>query len=286
MNRTMDRADLDTPHGREVCASLDALAKDLRDRGLRASNWYGGLGWPDGGDAWERVNRGLAYEPLPGAVDDDSWPWFLYWEIAWLARHLDLRPGQRVLDLGGSSSLFSFWLASRGLDVVTVDLTPELVANAEEVAAATGWSLRNLEMDIRALELDEPFDHVTSVCVFEHIPVSDRVDMTARIAELVAPGGTLSLTFDYANPSRGARIDSPADVEEQFVAPSGLEVRGNREFADNGLRYLLHPAHHPQAAERGWEDLAVELGQLTREEAAERPGDAEYTFGALFLRRA
>ena len=34
---------------------------------------------------------------------------------------------------------------------------------------------------------------------------------------------------------------APADVERQFVEPSGLSVRGNADFQDNGLRYLLHP---------------------------------------------
>jgi len=284
INRTMDRADLDAPRAKEISASLDALIHDLGERGLRASNWYGGLEWPEGGDPYERANRGVAYEPLPGAADDSSYPWFLYWEIAWLAMHTDMSPGQRVLDLGGSSSLFSYWLASRGLDVVTVDLQEELVANADAVAATTGWSLRNFAMDIRALELGERFDHVTSVCVFEHVPISDRIEMTARIAELLAPGGTMSITFDYANPSKLARIDTPADVHEQFVAPTELRVRGNAEFHDNGLRYLIHPANRPGAPAE-WADRAAALGQLTPEEAAETRDSDSYTFGALFLER-
>lgn len=285
INRTMDRADLDAPAAREICDSLDALVRELGERGLRASNWYGALEWPEGGSSWERANRGPAYEPLPGAADDSSFPWFLYWEIAWVALHDDFRPGDRVLDLGGSSSLFSFWLASRGLDVVTVDLQEALVANADEVAAATGWRLRNRRMDIRDMDLSERFDHVTSVCVFEHVPISDRVDITAHIRELLVERGSLSLTFDYANPSRLARIDSPADVEEQFVAPSGLRVRGNRPFEDNGLRYLLHPFHHPLAREEGWQDLAVERGQFGPAQVDETSRGNQYTFGALFLER-
>jgi hypothetical protein len=94
------------------------------------------------------------------------------------------------------------------------------------------------------------------------------------------------MTFDYLNPSRTAAIDSPADVEEQFARPSGLRVRGNREFVDNGERYLLHPVHHPVASETGWRRLCVEQGQFDPAEA-ERVSDAnEYTFGALFLENA
>src|SRR5215207_1117643 len=252
INKTMDREDLDDPGARTVCSELDALVADLRHRGLRASNWYGALEMPPEAVEWERTNRGYGYEPLPGAADDDRFPWFLYWEIAWLAVHNDFRPGQRLLDLGGSSSLFSYWAAARGLDVVTVDLQEELMANADAVAAATGWSLRNLAMDIRELDIAERFDHIASVCVFEHIPMSDRVDISAHLRDLLVDGGSLSLTFDYLNPSRFARISSPADVAEQFVVPSGLRVLGNEEFHDNGRRYLLHPFHHPRAHEAGW----------------------------------
>jgi hypothetical protein len=290
LNRTMDRADLEEPSAREVCAELNALVLELRDRGLQISSWYGGLGDPadERMAGWERANRGLSYEPLPDAADDARFPWFLYWEIAWLVMHNRFRAGERLLDLGGSSSLFSCYMASRGLEVVTVDLDEALVTNGEEVAAATGWSLRNVAMDMQELrepELGGRFDHVTSVCVFEHLPVAGRIEVNRRIRELLVDGGSFSITFDYLNPSAEARISSPADVEEQFVAPSGLRVRSNREFVDDGLRYLLHPFHHPRAEAEGWQDLSIELEQFPPGRAGEVLDEDEYTFGALFQER-
>jgi SAM-dependent methyltransferase len=285
----MDRADLDAPRARETCAELDALVIALRESGLRPSDWHGGLERYGDWAGLERANRGLRYEPLPSAADDDRYPWFLYWEIAWLDAHNDFRAGQRLLDLGGSSSLFSCYMAARGLDVVTVDLNEELVANGEALAAETGWSLRNVRMDMRDLdeaELGGRFDHVTSVCVFEHIPLADRIDVSRRIRRLLEGGGCFSITFDYLNPSRWARIGSPADVEEQFVAPSGLRVRGNREFHDTGQRYLLHELYHPRAREEGWDRLSIDHGAFERGEARQPPERGEYTFGALFCERA
>jgi protein-L-isoaspartate O-methyltransferase len=281
INKTMDRADLATPEAGAVVGALDELVRDLSARGLPVSSWYGSLTLPEDMREWERLNRGEGYEPLPGAADDDRFPWFLYWEIAWLELGAHFLPGERVLDLGGSSSLFSYYLASRGVQVVTVDLEEELVHNANEVAAAAGWPLQNLVMDIAELDVEGPFDHVTSVCVFEHVPVSTRVEMSSRVQELLRPGGTFAITFDYANPSRLARISSRADVQEQFIEPSGLSVRGNTRFHDNGLRYLLHPFLHPSATDE-WKAKCIERGIFG-------PGDedepGEYTFGALFLER-
>jgi len=67
--------------------------------------------------------------------------------------------------LGGSSSLFSYYLASKKLEVTTVDLQKNLVENANQVAQQMGWKLNNFVMDMRNLDFDSQFDHITSICV-------------------------------------------------------------------------------------------------------------------------
>jgi 2-polyprenyl-3-methyl-5-hydroxy-6-metoxy-1,4-benzoquinol methylase len=283
LNKTMDRADLETPAAREVVEELDRLVRWLQREQLPVSSWYGTFDFSK--HPWERVNRGRRYRPLPGAADDRHLPWFLYWEIAWVVTHNSFQPGDRLLDLGGSSSLFSYYLASKGLRVTTVDLEEKLVANADRVASRTGWKLSNHRMDMRRLDLAGDFDHLTSICVFEHIPISDRVEITARIGELLRPAGSLSLTFDYLNPSRRARISSPEDVQAQFVEPSGLSVRGNARFHDNGERYLLSPFHHPSAWWRGWKPRRIRSGHFRLRDLPRMRLRNDYTFGALFLER-
>ena len=270
LNKTMERADLDRSRARDVVGELRELVADLDRRDLPVSSWYGSLDPPPGAGSWERVNRGWGYQPLADGPDDRRFPWFLCWEIAWLVMHNDLRPGQRVLDLGGSSSLFSYLLAARGLDVLTIDLSPRLVENANRVARRTGWRLRNRAMEIEALDLRERFDHITSVCVFEHLPISTRVQVSGDIGGLLEPGGSFSLTFDYANPSRLARISSPTAVARQFAQPSGLTVRGNQVFHDAGERQLLHPFGHPRAWRAGWKRMCLRQGLFRRREALRR----------------
>jgi len=281
INKTMQRSDLESQTARAVVAELEELLAELKHKGLKASSWYGAFDLETAHDPYERLNRGYGYEPLPGVLDDANFPWFLYWEISWVVQHAGFESGQRVLDLGGSSSLFSYYLASKGLDVTTVDLQEDLVRNADEVATQTGWPLTNHAMDMRTLAFDEPFDHITSICVYEHIPMYDRVEINRRIDQLLVPGGRFSITFDYRNPSRLARIDTPADVRAQFVEPSGLAVRENEEFVDTGESYLLHPFFHPDVP-REYRKDSVKLGHFRPWELLRTMRENGYTFGALF----
>jgi len=286
INKTMDRADLDSPQARRIVAELNDLIRTLQARGLVVSSWYGALDLPPAVRTLEHVNRGMGYEPLPDAADDSRFPWFLYWEIAWVAMHADFRPGQSVLDLGGSSSLFSFYLASKGCRVTTVDLQAHLVDNANCVAKAMGWAMDNRVMDMRALAFGQQFDHVTSICVLEHLMPSDRKAAVAQAGACLRPGGRLSITFDYRNPARTMRIASPRDVEEQFILPSGLRVRGNRVFADAGPDYLFQPFYFEQPF-RFWKykALSVLRGDFRVWEFLRVKRHNDYTFGALFLEK-
>ena len=58
INKTMDRADLETPAARKIVGELNGLITDFRARGLRISSWYGALDLPDDPASSERVNRG------------------------------------------------------------------------------------------------------------------------------------------------------------------------------------------------------------------------------------
>jgi 2-polyprenyl-3-methyl-5-hydroxy-6-metoxy-1,4-benzoquinol methylase len=285
INKTMDRQDLFSPEATAVVRELDALVRELRGRDLKVSSWYGVFELDGEPESFERVNRGYGYAPLEGVADDRKFPWFLYWEAVWVVLNTPFRPGERVLDLGGSSSLFSLYLASRGLDVTTVDLKGELVENANAVGRAMGWKLQNHVMDMRALHFDRPFDHITSICVYEHIPLYDRVEINRTLENLLVPGGRFSITFDYRNPSRAARIDSPEDVLRQFVEPSGLRVRGNPTFFDSGENYLLHPFFYRRVT-RGdvwaWKREAIRRGQFGAWQFPLVKWWNDYTFGALF----
>jgi 2-polyprenyl-3-methyl-5-hydroxy-6-metoxy-1,4-benzoquinol methylase len=285
INKTMDLEDLQSDKALAKVDELNSLIKNLRAKNLKISSWYGRFDLTGDPNSTEWINRGYGYKALKESVDDKNFPWFLYWEIVWVVLNTGFSTDMKVLDLGGSSSLFSYYLASKGLDVTTVDIQKELVDNANFVTKQMGWNLKNHVMDMRDLNFDSKFDRITSICVYEHIPImDDRVTINKKIKDLLVEEGKISITFDYRNPSRFAQINSPKDLYEQFVKPSGLKVRENEDFFDNGKNYLLHPFYYKR---RLWKYKidAIKRGLFSPWELFRTKHANDYSFGALFLEK-
>jgi len=287
----MDREDLLTEDGRRFTVEFDALAVALERLRLPVTSWYGGL--PSYGVAFSvsglkavlkklfardsavgaeaTINRGgQDYESLPGVTRDDRHPWFLCWEAYWVMTHGPrLQTSHRVLDAGGTASLFSCYLASQGAEVHSVDLNQALVAAGQEIATRMQWNLKPACMDMTALEFpDDFFDHAYSICVFEHLDHAQRQRALKEIARVLKPGGILSITFDYGAPGvhlagRGHDYDeknlirTPEDVDRHFLSAPEFDPLGNSRFEETGETYLAWP---PAPEQR-------------------------YTFGAIFLRK-
>jgi SAM-dependent methyltransferase len=297
INKVMDRADLFTPEARPIVEGLNELIRTLYSRKLYMTSWYGSLpheepkppAWPRNpihfakhavkevlgmnprpqlSVGWD--NRGPSYEPLPGAADDRRIPWYLYWEIVWvLLNGPKIEPGVRVLDGGGTGSLFSCYMASLGAEVHSIDINPDLVAVANAISKGMGWKMTGHTMDMRRLDFpDEYFDHAYSICVFEHLDFDIRQDALREMARCLKPGGRVSLTFDYRSPAVSVhgygfdkrernRLQCEEDIRRSFLSTGLFELVGNQEFYDDGSSYLVHPIE----------------------------GNAPYTFGAIFLRK-
>lgn len=281
----MERSDLDTKKAKNIIDDLNKLITKLYSKNLYMSSWTGTFP-----TRREMINRFLAkifgfpyksqgigleqrlnYQPLPEAADDGRFPWFLYWEIYWVIKNTReyLYPGARVLDAGGASSLFSCYLASLGFDVHSVDLSKSLVKNANHIAKKLQWNMHAYVMDMKNLDfLDEYFDHVYSICVFEHLDYAVKKAALEEIVRCLKTGGILSITFDYRNPAPGVvgygkdtrprnQIKKFDDINRNFLSNANFELIGNYRFFDTRDSYLVHP----------------------------RFNNTPYTFGALFLRK-
>jgi ubiquinone/menaquinone biosynthesis C-methylase UbiE len=111
---------------------------------------------------------------------------------ATLVGALDLRPGERALDVGAGSGNASIPAAATGATVVASDLTPELFVAGRAAAAAGGVDIDWVEADAEALPFDDASFDVVFSCVGamfapRHQAVADELVRVTR------PGGRIGM---------------------------------------------------------------------------------------------
>ncbi|MBV9465568.1 MAG: class I SAM-dependent methyltransferase [Solirubrobacterales bacterium] len=137
---------------------------------------------------------------------------------------LGLREGQRVLDVGCGWGSFALHAATRhGARVLGVTLSePQARLARERVKeAGVGDRVEIRVADYREL-IDEPFDAIASIGMVEHVG-EERIDLYAtRLADLLAPGGTL-LNHGIAK-LKDFEADDEGAFSERFVFPDGVPL--------------------------------------------------------------
>ncbi|MFC4017755.1 FAD-dependent oxidoreductase [Micromonospora sp. GCM10011542] len=108
-----------------------------------------------------------------------------------VAEAAGLTPG-RALDVGSGEGADAVWLAERGWRVTGVDISSTALARAAEHAdtAGVGDRIEWMHVDLRDKPpAEEAYDLVSAQ--FMHLPPTQRRELFARLADAVAPGGTL-----------------------------------------------------------------------------------------------
>ena len=214
--------DFQRPDIKALVDELQALKVELTRRGLRFTNTAGNF-----------LARQYHPETKHGKL----------WEDAWVIRPAGIASGQTVLDVGGASTIFSFYVASRGCQVVVVDndwANCGTLLNARYVAKQMGWSLAALDRDVsRPVPFpDGHFDRVFSICVLEHLPNRLRQFLMREIGRVLKPGALAGFTTDYdaTRPvlvtDKGLRFAYKAKLERDVIQPSGLTVYGSAHWVD------------------------------------------------------
>jgi cyclopropane-fatty-acyl-phospholipid synthase len=107
-----------------------------------------------------------------------------------IAAKLDLKPGQRVLDIGSGWGGLGIYMAEHcGVNVTGVTLSEEQFAVSNRRAEERGLSgrVRFLLKDYRHLE--GTFDRIVSVGMFEHVGRSHHAEFFRHLDERLAPDG-------------------------------------------------------------------------------------------------
>ncbi len=131
--------------------------------------------WNSGGAQYEDISRGIA----------DS--------IEHCVLRLDPKPSEKILDLATGTGWTSRVVARRGAEVTGVDIGADLIATAEERAAAEGLNIAYEVGDAEHLPFEDgQFDAVVSTCgvMFASRPEA----AAAELARVCRKGGRIALT--------------------------------------------------------------------------------------------
>ncbi|MFH1407040.1 MAG: class I SAM-dependent methyltransferase, partial [Candidatus Omnitrophota bacterium] len=185
------KEDLNTAEAKALAAEIEALKKELSRKGLKYSNFAGNFKDSDlGEDSQQRKT----------------------WEMVWLILHSKISNPADVLDIGGASTPFSFYLASKGHRVCVIDNDwgdNALVYNANYVAKKMNWQLRAIKQDAAGhfSFKDEAFDYIFCVCVMEHLSPQSRRSAMKEMQRVLKKGGKVAMTFDYSTTRNDAHTD-------------------------------------------------------------------------------
>ncbi|MBN1777376.1 MAG: methyltransferase domain-containing protein [Clostridiales bacterium] len=115
-------------------------------------------------------------------------------------RFLDryIRPGNRVLDIGGGPGRYALYLAEKGCEVTLLDLSPANVRFAADKATEQGLKLCAVEGDARTADetMQGTFDHVLLMGPLYHLQTEeDRIRAVNASLRLLKPGGLFYASF-------------------------------------------------------------------------------------------
>ncbi len=163
------------------------------------------------------------------------------WEpTAFLSTMLPELPAGAALDLACGAGRDAIFMSSCGWDVTAVDVLPDALSRARELAARYAAALRPirwLELDLEAAApwFERAFD---LIIVFRYL----HRPLFARLHEWLRPGGSvLCETFTmvhrerYGKPSRATRVLMPGELPKLLA---GFEIRHHSE----GWRGRAHTA--------------------------------------------
>jgi SAM-dependent methyltransferase len=152
--------------------------------------------------------------------------------VSYIDRGL-IAPG-RALDLGCGPGRNALHLASLGIEVDAVDLSPTAIEWARERAAETGSAARfhcGDAFTLTATDLLGPYDLIYDSGCFHHLPPHRRISYLDLLDRVLAPGGHFALAC-FASGAMGSELP-----DADFYRGSGLQ--GGLAYTPESLRRIF-----------------------------------------------
>ena len=204
---------------RENIAAHYDLGNDFYAAWLDETMTYSSARFADGGESLEDAQRR---------------------KVTLLLDRLELKPGQRLLEIGCGWGSLAIEAAKRDIGVVGLTLSAEQKNYAEQkiVDAQLTGSIEIRLQDYR--EISENFDAVASVEMVEAVGERWWSAYLDCIARNLKPGGRAALQFIAIDPSLFDRYSASADFIQTYIFPGGMLLNEPR-FAslaeDRGLSW-------------------------------------------------
>lgn len=219
---------------------INALAHRLRDNALGQARENVAAHYDLGNDfysAWldSTMTYSSAWWEQDSALSDAQ-----FYKMRRLLDRLDLKPGDRLLEIGCGWGSLAFQAARRGATVVGLTLSNEQKAWADNHTAGTGFADR---IDIRLCdyrEVDEQFDAIASVEMVEAVGMRWWGVYLDCIARNLKPGGRAALQFIYIRPELFDRYARSADFIQTYIFPGGMllnEPQFRKLAEERGLKW-------------------------------------------------
>ena len=142
-----------------------------------------------------------------------------------ICRKLRLQPGERFLDIGAGWGALLLWAAEHyGVDATGITVSRNQHAHVQRLIHERGLAgrVRMQLVDYRELHVDQPFDKIASVGMFEHVGRAQMGRYFNTVARLLRPGGLVLNHGITAGGVDNAQLGAGmGDFIEQYIFPGG-----------------------------------------------------------------
>ncbi|CAG0929330.1 Protein-L-isoaspartate O-methyltransferase [Thermoflexales bacterium] len=164
----------------------------------------------------EYLDQSYANHPLPiGYGQTISQPFI----VAYMSENLELKAGDRVLEIGTGSGYQAAILADMGMEVYSIEIVPELAAEAEARLKRLGYAVQVRAGDgYYGWPEAAPFEAIIVTAAHEHVPppLIEQLRPGGRLIIPLGPVGAIQTLWQFT-PEAGHHLQSLNLGEVRFV---------------------------------------------------------------------